>query len=157
MEKKGKKLNTKKLKTLQELQRIINNHILPQTQEEYKDWFKNKDNILDLFDKHPKCVYPLHMGQLVPFFPVCNKRGFHDINIIRFSLEMAKKMAEEENPEHDQEELQIVITKLQRLEKKFSLDTVPKTDDAAYRKRKITLILNKIKQYLIDNRIKEGK
>jgi len=77
-------------------------------------WLLDKDFRTQTFEKNPDCVLTLkHMGQEIPFFPVCNRTALNDPNFILLAIKTAKGF--EGNPSVDDESVKAVIVKLAKL------------------------------------------
>jgi len=136
---------TEDLERINELIRKANSLISPITYHDKMKWLLTKDARLQLFELDPKCILPLKMGREVPFFPVCNRQGMVDPDIISFSLKLANRMVGKEGV--DQDHLYATISKLEGLHKKFMKD-IPKPTEMAAKKGQVTKMVNKIKKYI---------
>lgn len=97
--------------------------------------------------KTPSCYLAVGDGNNNTIFPICNRYGYKDPDMIRFSLKLAKKMAEKENS--DQNDIPGVIVKLQRMLNKYD-KPVPNTMSQALLKAKSTRKFNK--KTFLDNK-----
>lgn len=88
--------------------------------------------------KTPGCYLAVGDGTNNTIFPICNRYGYKDPDIIRFSLKLAKKMAEKEC---DHPHIPGTIVKLQRLLSKYD-KPVPNTMSQALLKSKATKSFN---------------
>jgi len=131
---------------LQELIRTANNLISPMTYNDDLEWISNKDLTKKLFEKCPHCFISLnYKDKQTALFPICNRMAIHDPKIINFSIKLAKRLIDK--PNVDQENLIIIISKLEKLVKKYSKE-IPKTEEMAVLKTKSTKHLSKIKKYI---------
>ena len=89
--------------------------------------------------KTPGCYLAVGDGQSNTLFPICNRYGYKDPAIIKFSLKMAKRLADEN--QHDKFMPGTVI-KLERLLSKYG-KPIPKTVSQAALKTKATKTFNK--------------
>lgn len=136
---------TEDLERIAELIRKADSLISPITYHDKMKWLLTKDARQQLFERNPKCIFPLKMGREVPFFPVCNRQGMVDPDIISFSLKLANRMVGKEAV--DQEHLYAVIAKLEASRKKYEKD-IPKPVDMAARKGLVTKMMSKVKRYI---------
>ena len=136
---------TEELERIAELIRKADSLISPITYHDKMKWLLTKDARLQLFEKNPKCIFPLKMGREVPFFPVCNRQGMVDPDIVSFSLKLAKRMVGKEAV--DQEHLYAVIAKLEATRNKYAKD-IPKPVDMAAKKGLVTKMMTKVKRYI---------
>ena len=134
-----------KFSRVEELLRKANALINPITTSKELQWLQNKDSRNKLFELYPKCFLKMNIGQKHLVLPVCNRSGMIDPSIVSFSIKLANKYANK--PDVNQEELVVVLKKLEMLYKKFSND-IPKPADMAERKGRVTKLLNNIKDYL---------
>jgi len=96
--------------------------------------------------KTPGCYLAVGDGNNNTIFPICNRYGYKDPDIIRFSLKLAKKMAEKDC---DHPHIPGTIVKLQRLLSKYD-KPVPNTMSQAVLKAKATKSFNQ--KTFIDNK-----
>jgi len=87
--------------------------------------------------KSPGCYLAIGTGAEHTLFPICNRQGYKDPNIIKFSLKMAKRLAEK-NTDSNMEE---TIGKLTKMLSKYD-KPIPNTNSQAALKRKSTKIFN---------------
>jgi hypothetical protein len=87
----------------------------------------------------------MNIGQKSMVFPVCNRSGMEDPDIIAISLKVANKLAG--RSDINTNELVVILKKLKMLQTKFSKD-IPKPSDMAARKGMSTKELNQIKSLL---------
>jgi len=110
-------------------------------------WLMKQDHRNALFEKNPKCFLKLkRMGRSdlyeVPFFPVCNRAGMIDPQMIDLSLKMVDQVAG--NDRVDQDSLVVVAQKLKALKSKFSKE-LPRTNEMGAKKAQVTKFLNRVK------------
>ncbi len=89
-------------------------------------------------EKKPGCYLKLGQGADHTLFPICNRYGYKDPKMIKFSLKLAKKMAEK-NQERD---MSGAIVKLEKLLNKYG-KPIPNTKSQAALKGKATKTFNK--------------
>ena len=94
--------------------------------------------VMDDAKKRPGCYLKLGQGADHTLFPICNRYGYKDPKMIKFSLKLAKKVAER-NIGHD---TTTVIIKLQKLLNKYN-KTIPNTNSQAALKGQATKTFNK--------------
>lgn len=140
-----KKTINENLEILQELIRKVDSLISPMTVDSKLKWLMSKDVKNKLFETHPKCFLTMNIGQKSMVFPVCNRSGMEDPDIIAISLKVANKLAGRSNINN--EELVVILKKLEMLQRKFSKD-IPKPSDMAVRKGMSTKEINQIKSIL---------
>jgi len=105
-----------------------------------------------LFEKNPKCFLKLkRMGSSglydIPFFPICNRAGMIDPQMIALSLKMVDRLAG--NDRIDQNALIVTATKLKALQKKYSKE-IPRPVEAASKKAQVTKFINNVaKKYRV--------
>jgi len=105
-------------------------------------WLMKQDERNALFEKNPKCFLLLkYMGRDIPMFPVCNRSGMIDPQMIALSLKMVDRLSA--NDRVDQDSLVVTATKLKALQKKYSKE-IPKPADMAGRKAQVTKFLNNV-------------
>lgn len=103
--------------TLVEIVRNIADMVsTPIDYREELEWLKSPDNRRHLFKRFPHCCLPFYPGVkgegMEPFlFPICNRRGLFDPEIISFSLKLAKRMYDT----HGDERYLAVMKRLQYL------------------------------------------
>ena len=133
-----------KLQVVDELIRKVFNAMYPEEDHAARlRWFTQKNNLFSLMDKFPKCIYVVNIGRQM-LFPICNRQGVHDPRVIRFSLDLARKLSQKGKDWVDGDKLNMIISKLERLERRYSQD-IPKPADMAQKKAASTKIINKIK------------
>jgi len=88
------------------------------------------------YDKHPKCFIK-HNDHL---FPICGQHGKKCIKMMSFAIKLVKKHGEDGNI--DPETISKIVTKLERLKKKYS-SHAPKSVEGAILKAKSTRQFNK--------------
>jgi hypothetical protein len=134
-------------KLLDELIHKIGNIISPV--DNYNDEIKmvmTPETRKRIFDKNPKCFFPVRMGNKDAFIlPVCNRKGMTDQNMIALSIKMANKLLDRENV--DRGMLEITIRRLERLHNKYSKDEV-KPSGRAGLKGHLTRRLRNLNDYL---------
>lgn len=140
----SKKLE-KHIQILEELVRKADSLISPITYHHKLQWLLNKDARKELFERNPKAFLPIKMDEEIPFFPITNRMGMHDPDVITFSLKLANRL--KGDPRIDQDHLYMIVTKLERLQKKYE-NEVPKPAGAAAKKALITKLIQKIGNYL---------
>lgn len=137
-----------KLENLDELIRKADSLISPLTVDQRLSWLLNKDFRTKHFEQHPKCYIMMKRGgRDLPFFPICNRMGSEDPEVIKMSKAMANRLRGKEDI--DQDELDTIIVKLSNIEKKFNKD-IPKPQDMATKKAFVSRYIKKIRKY-IDN------
>lgn len=115
-------------------------------------WLMDKDLRTKHFEKFPKCYLSLRTrGRQVPFFPICNRMGMEDPEIISFSMKLAEKL--KDKPEIEGEQIDAVLVKLKGLHSRFNKE-IPKPANMAAKKAFVTVLFKKIKSYL--DQIKTG-
>jgi len=131
---------------LDELIRKVSNLVSPFDSKSDLELMIKKDVRDRLFGKYPKCFLSLRsMGRDNPIFPICNRLGAEDPDIIKFSIKLANKL--KNKPEIDGEQIDAILVKLNGLHSKFSKDPI-KPANMATRKGLQTRILNNIKGYI---------
>jgi len=136
---------TEELHVLEELLGKVTSLIHPISVDAELEWLQSKENRGTLFEKKPKCFLPIKMGAEVPFFPICNRTGAIQPEIIDFSLKLANKAMGHDKV--DQAHLGIIISRLTALQARYNKD-IPKPANMAAKKGLTTKMLNKIKNYL---------
>lgn len=96
--------------------------------------FMKKDS-----DKNPGCYIAVGDGNNNTLFPICNRYGYKDPDIIKFSLKLAKRIVDQQNS--DQRDIPGTIVKLEKLLAKYG-KPVPKTVSQAVLKGKATKLFN---------------
>ena len=86
----------------------------------------------------PGCYLKLGQGADHTLFPICNRYGYKDPKMIKFSLKLAKRIAEKDS-DHG---LEGTIVKLQRLLTKYD-KPIPNTRSQAVLKGNATKTFNK--------------
>ena len=76
--------------------------------------------------KRPGCYLRLGQGADHTLFPICNRYGYKDPQMIKFSLKLAHKIAKKQGDRG----MEGMIVKLEKLSKKYSKE-VPKTNSQA--------------------------
>ena len=109
-------------------------------------WLMKQNEKNALFEKNPKCFLRLRrMGSSglydIPFFPVCNRSGMIDPQMIALSLKLVDRLAG--NDRIDQDALIITATKLKALQKKYSKE-IPKPTEMASKKANTTKFINSV-------------
>jgi len=141
-----------RFEVLDELIRKAYSLIAPYSTDYRLKWLMNRDLRTKHFERFPKCYLFLMMrGRQVPFFPICNRMGMEDPDIISFSMKLVEKL--KDRPEIEGEQLDAVLIKLKKLHSKFSKE-IPKPTGMAVKKAFITRLFNNIKGYL--DQIKVG-
>ncbi len=130
------KLN-KDYKSLNELIRTAYQLISPMTYNDDVDRL-TPEFVMNDSKKRPGCYLKLGQGADHTLFPICNRYGYKDPKMIKFSLKLAKKVAER-NVGTD---TFTVILKLQKLLNKYD-KPVPNTVSQAVLKGQATKIFNK--------------
>jgi len=124
-------------KVLEELLRTAYNLISPITYHDdlnrLTPEFVRQDS-----EKNPGCYLKLGQGADHTLFPICNRFGFKDPQMISFSLKLAKKMAEK----FGDDRASGLIIKLTKLSAKYSKE-IPKTNSQAALKGLATKTFNK--------------
>ena len=102
----------------------------------------------------PGCYIAVGDGNNNTIFPICNRYGFRDPNMIKFSLKLAKKMAEVDHV--DRPNLPGTIVKLERLLSKYDRPVPKPMKQAAIKGQSTKKFKNKmwsnslIKQEVVD-------
>jgi len=144
------KIIAEELQVLDELIRKAYDLVAPFDVHDDLEWLMKRDMRTKHLEKFPKCWKSLNkQGRDIPFFPICNRMGMEDPNMIDKSLQIATKM--KDKPEIDQDKLLTTLRGLKALKKKFS-KSVPKPAPAAGKKANVTRKMNKVSQYLKDLR-----
>jgi len=130
------KLN-KDYKSLSELVRTAYKLISPMTYHDDVDRL-TPEFVMDDSKKRPGCYLKLGQGADHTLFPICNRYGYKDPKMIKFSLKLAKKVAER-NVGTD---TSTVILKLQKLLSKYD-KAIPNTVSQAALKGQATKTFNK--------------
>ncbi len=100
----------------------------------------NKETRKRILDKYPKCFLSLKTGDY-PFFPICNRMGMVDPEMVNFSIKLCKKM--KTSGKFSKYDFDSILIKLEKLHKKFTKD-IPKPVSMAITKAKETRKLNKL-------------
>ncbi len=134
------------VKVLHELIRKAYDLIAPFSYHDDLKLMMHKQMRQTSLEKFPKCWILLKnkIGREIPF-PICNRIGLEDPNIIDFSLKLAEKF--KDKPEVDQDHLCKCIKRLMALKSKFSKD-IPRPAPEAARKGKVTKNMNQVSNYL---------
>jgi len=133
---------------LQELIRRAYSFMKPYSYHDDINWLSNRGMREQLMGKYPKCWLRLMVSRKdIPFFPVCNRSGMVDPQIISFSIKLASRIQALSDPRIDMSSLDMVVTKLNGMHKKYSKE-IPKPEEMAYRKAKTTRMLSNIRNYL---------
>jgi len=140
-------------KVIQELIRNAYNQLDPVDKFSYL----YKKNMVDtLYGKKPDCFLALkrledggRMGQeLNPYLlPICNRAGFEDPDIIKYSLEKIQQLMDDESGQFDTNDLQKALSSLQHRHDVYSKE-VPKPARTAGYKANTTRMFNNIKNHL---------
>jgi len=131
----------KEFEVLHELVRKMNSLVSPMS---YHDTLKDLRTkpAYDVFKgDFDKCVIPWKVGAQQMHLPICNRFGMIDPQMIELSKKVVKKMRSVSPQEDDS--TNIIITKLDRLHKKYSRD-IPRPTDRAYHHGQITKFKNKL-------------
>jgi len=123
-------------KNLSELVRTAYKLISPMTYHDDVDRL-TPEFVMDDAKKKPGCYLKLGQGADHTLFPICNRYGYKDPKMIKFSLKLAKRIAEK-NQERD---MSGTIIKLERLLSKYD-KPVPNTVSQAVLKGKATKMFN---------------
>jgi len=135
-----------RFEVLDELIRKVYSLIAPHSIDYRLKWLMDRDLRTKHLERYPKCYLSLTMrGRQVPFFPICNRTGIEDPDIISFSMKLAEKL--KDRPEIEGEQVDAILVKLKRLHSKFSKE-VPKPYGMATKKAFVTRLFNNIKDYL---------
>ena len=89
-------------------------------------------------EKNPGCYLKLGQGADHTLFPICNRYGYKDVKMIKFSLKLAKRMAEKQPSDHTAG----TVIKLTKLLNKYN-KAIPKTKSQAFLKGQSTKTFNK--------------
>lgn len=77
-------------------------------------WLLDRNFRTQTFERNPDCVLTLkHMGQEIPFFPICNRTALNDPNFILLAIKTAKGFVD--NPGVDEDSVNSVVVKLSKL------------------------------------------
>ena len=77
-----------RFEVLDELIRKVYSLIAPHSIDYRLKWLMDRDLRTKHLERYPKCYLSLTMrGRQVPFFPICNRTGIEDPDIISFSLQ----------------------------------------------------------------------
>lgn len=134
------------MQILEELIRKAYSLISPLSIHQNLQWIMNKDARDNLFEKYPKCFLTLRKkGRDIPFFPICNRSGISDPDIIKFSMKLANRL--KNRPEIEGEQIDAILVKLQNLDSKFSKE-IPKPGNMVAKKALATKLMSKIRTYL---------
>lgn len=136
---------SEKFEVLDELIRKVNDLINPIPVEDELEWLQNRDMSKKLFEEHPKCFIAMNFGQQNFTLPICNRMGMEDPKIIDFSIALVNKVAGRDYA--DQEQIVVILRRLNMLKKKFSSDS-PKPEDMAGRKAIVTKKLRQLKSMM---------
>lgn len=90
------------------------------------------------FEKRPGCYLKLGQGADHTLFPICNRYGYKDPKMIKFSLKLAKKLADKQ----EGEEMVGLIIKLEKMLNKYDRP-IPNTKSQAFLKGQATKTFNK--------------
>lgn len=135
-----------KFEVLEELIRKVSKRLYPYNKDEDIAYLQRKDLRDRLYGKFPKCFLTLKgMGREIPFLPICNRLGIQDPGMINFSIKLVKRM--QQNPKFDQDELVVILAKLEKLQNTYSKD-IPRPPIEAAKKGITTRMFNNIKKYL---------
>lgn len=140
-----KKTLNEHYKVLHELIRKVDSLISPISVDSKLKWLMNKDVRTKLFEEKPKCFLTMNIGSKSMVFPICNRSGMEDPDIINISIKVANKLANRKDI--NREEIVVVLSKLQFLLKKFSKD-IPKPTNMAASKAISTREINQIKSLI---------
>ena len=110
------------------------------------------DFVSDDSKKRPGCYLKLGQGANHTLFPICNRYGYKDPRMMKYSLELARKL-DEENEDVDVSD---TIIELKRLLNKYDRP-IPNTVSQANLKRKSTKMFNKQMNISKDGQIKATK
>ena len=136
----------KQFELLDELIRKVHSLMGPYNIHDELKWLMKRDIRKKMFEKFPKCFLSLRSrGRSLPFFPICNRSGSEDPEVIAFSMKLANKL--KDKPDMDQKHLDIILVKLQRMHSRFNKE-IPKPPDVAAKKGMITRTLKTIGNYL---------
>lgn len=108
--------------------------------------------------KTPNCYLAAGDGNNNTIFPICNRYGYKDPDMIRFSLKLAKKIVDQQGS--DQRDIPGVIVKLEKMLNKYD-KPVPNTMSQAIAKSLATRKFNKktfgtLSKYDKQNEIEES-
>ena len=138
------------IQKLDEFIQKINSIVTPFSFRDELKAVMNKETRKNLSEKYPKCWFPIRMGNKDSMiFPVCNRNGATDRNMIAFSKKLANRLAGREDV--DRGMLEIVMKKLDRLDSTYSKE-IPKPIGPATQKGKVTKALNLLKKNLLNIR-----
>jgi len=149
-----KDLLKEELEVLEELIRTASQHL---TGEDSYAYLQNKDLRDRLMGDHPECYISLkRMGRIgrntaAYMLPLCNRAAIIDPKVINISIKVIQKMLNDPTGMYDVNDLQSVLTQLQRKSSVYSKE-VPKPPNQAGRKAVITRMMNNIKGHLMVTR-----
>lgn len=126
-------------KKLNELLRKVDSLISPMTAHHTIKWLQDPKARKQHFEKNPRCYLQLGIGRKHTLFPICNRGGVEDPEMIRFSLKLADKLYNVKDVDYNK--LDIIVSKLKRLEMKLSKD-IPKPDSMTRLKTQSTKSFN---------------
>jgi len=113
------------------------------------DWLKDKNFIKKFWDKNPKCFLKLNgygdNEQMI--LPICNRMAMEDPKIIDISINIINKLSQRNDFNVDNEEVVLILKKLEFLKNRFSKD-IPKPPNRSQYKSNSTKFFNNIKDYL---------
>jgi len=141
--------NDNGLKHLEELIRTATNQLL--TKQEKVGYLMNPDLKDKLYGKFPECFISLKkMGRDVSAYllPLCNRAGIIDPEVIKISYAAVGKLLSDQNGMYDINDLQTILSKLDRLKARYS-KTIPKPPQQAGRKAVVTRMFKNIKKHLV--------
>jgi len=134
------------LQVLDELIRRAYDLISPLQAHDDLIWLTKRDMRTKHLEKYPKCWKSINkQGREIPFFPICNRMGIEDPNMIDKSMKIADRL--KDKPDIDQDKLLTTLKGLQSLKIKFS-KSVPKPMPEAIKKSKVTRGMNKVSKYI---------
>ena len=148
------KLINEELQMLEELIRTASQHL---TAGDSYSYLQNKDLRDRLHGDHPECYISLkRMGRIgrntaAYMLPLCNRAAIVDPKVIDISIKVIKKLLDDTTGMYDINDLQSVLTQLQRKHSVYSKE-IPKPPNQAGRKAVITRMMNNIKGHLMVTR-----
>lgn len=138
----------KGLQHLEELIRTASNNLL--TKEEKIGYIMDSELKSRLYGKFPECFISLkRMGRDTSAYllPLCNRAGIVDPQVIKISHAAVGKLLSDVNGMYDVNDLQTILSKLDRMQSRYSKD-IPKPPQAAARKAIVTRMFKNIKSHL---------
>lgn len=122
-------------------------HSMIQSKDEELKWMTQRKNREHLFKRFPWCFASTKgTGMDTLTYPVCNRAGAIDPDIIKLSLAIAQDNVRN-GTEDKMSSHEVLFAKLKRLNSRFSKDRV-RDPKMAHQKGKVTKTMNFINNYL---------